>query len=71
MAIINQDWISEGINACTTIRAYVPKTVDYSTIAGHFVGIKQGTASPEISTSANETPVGVVLEKLDDMYDPF
>ena len=40
MAIINQDWISTGINACTTIKAYVTKKVDYSTIAGHFVGIK-------------------------------
>lgn len=71
MAIINQDWISEGLNACTTIKAYVSKTVDYSTIAGHFVGIKQGTASPAISTTTSATPIGVVLEKLDDMYDPF
>lgn len=71
MAIINQDWISEGINACTTIKAYVPKTTDYSTIAGHFVGLKQDTASPAISTATSATPVGVVLEKLDDMYDPF
>lgn len=71
MAIINQDWISEGINACTTIKAYVPTTVDYSTIAGHFVGIKQDTASPAISTSTSATPIGVVLDKLDDMYDPF
>ena len=23
MAIINQDWISEGINACTSIKAFV------------------------------------------------
>lgn len=71
MAIINQDWISEGINACTTIKAYVPKTVDYSTIAGHFVGLKQDTASPAISTATSATPVAVVLDKLDDVYDPF
>lgn len=71
MAIINQDWISEGINACTTIRAYVSDNVDYSTIAGHFVGITPGTASPAISTATSATPIGVVLEKLDDMYDPF
>ena len=71
MAIINQDWISEGINACTTIKAYVPKNVDYSSIAGHFVGIKQDTGSPAISTATSATPVGVVLEKMDDMYDPF
>lgn len=71
MAIISQDWISEGINACTTIKAYVSKNVDYSTIAGHFVGIKQDVGSPVISTAASATPVGVVLEKLDDMYDPF
>ena len=71
MAIINQDWISEGLNACTTIKAYVPKNTDFSTIAGHFVGLKQDTASPAISTSTSATPVGVVLDRLDDMYDPF
>ena len=71
MAIINQDWISEGINACTTIKAYVSKNVDYSTIAGHFVPIKQATGCPEVSTSASGTPVGVVLDKLDDLFDPY
>ena len=71
MAIINQDWISEGINACTTIKAYVSKTVDYSTIAGHFVPIRQATGCPEVSTSASGTPVGVVLDKLDGLFDPY
>lgn len=71
MAIINQDWISEGINACTTIKAYVSRTVNYDTIAGHFVGLKQDVASPAISAAASATPVGVVLDKLDGMYDPF
>ena len=70
MAIINQDWISEGINACTTIKAYVNKNVDYSTIAGDFVGLSPDIGCPEISTSST-TPVAVVLEKLDDMHDPF
>ena len=71
MAIINQDWISEGINACTTIKAYVSKTVDYSTIAGHFVPIVQATGCPAVSTSASGTPVGVVLDKLDGLFDPY
>ena len=62
MAIISQDWISEGINACTTIKAYVPKNVDYSTIAGDFVGLNPDIGCPEISTSST-TPVAVVLEK--------
>ena len=70
MAIISQDWISEGINACTTIKAYVSKNVDYSTIAGDFVGLNPNIGCPEISTSST-TPVAVVLEKLDDMHDPF
>ena len=71
MAIINQDWISKGMNECTTITAYVKNSVDYNTIKNHFVGIKFSTASPEIDTSTSATPVGVVLDKLPDTTDPW
>lgn len=49
MAIINQDWISEGINACTTIKAYVRTATDYADIEGHFVPIVSDTAAPLVS----------------------
>lgn len=47
------------------------KNVDYSTIAGDFVGLNLDVGCPVISTSSSKTPVAIVLEKLDDMYDPF
>lgn len=71
MAIINQDWISEGINACTTIKAFVRKATAYEDIKGHFVPIVADGAAPLVSPGSNNFPAGVVLDKCPDNFDPF
>lgn len=71
MAIISQDWISEGINACTTIKAFVKKTTDYANIAGHFVPIIADGAAPLVNPASSSFPAGVVLDKCPDNFDPF
>lgn len=71
MAIINQDWISENINACTTIKAFVRTATDYATIAGHFVPIVSDGASPLVSPASSNFPAGVVLDRCPDNFDPF
>lgn len=71
MAIINQDWISEGINACTSIKAFVRNATDYEDIKGHFVPVVSDGASPLVSPGSNNFPAGVVLDKCPDNFDPF
>ena len=71
MAIINQDWISDNINACTTIVAYVNSQYDFSTIKGGFYPIIQSTGAPELRPAIIGEPVALVVDKMPDNYDPF
>lgn len=71
MAIINQDWISDGINACTTIKAFVRTATDYDDIKGHFIPIVADGAAPLVSPTSKNFPAGVVLDKCPDNFDPF
>lgn len=71
MAIINQDWISEGINACTSIKAFVKTTTNYEDIKGHFVPVIADGASPLVSPGNSNFPAGVVMEKCQDNFDPI